>query len=168
MLLKEVGVSAKIVFGDMLCFTLSSDAKRPSMEGYGNNESAEPAHFWVEADGHLLDLGPHYLPREARRHIAPMPLVRWSLDKPLPHYLRYRERGRELVDIRPEPSIVDRVADFLERCHTYRRSHPNPVTLPRWELIDSSSLQAAARSGDVWARGAWLFASRPEFAKLPF
>lgn len=168
MLLRETGIDARIVFGDMMCFTLSTDAKRPSMEGYGSGHGAAPAHYWVEAAGHLIDLGPHYLPREARRQIAPMPLVRWSLDTPLPLYLRYRERGRELFEIQPDPSIAARVADFLDRCRTCSRSNPNAVTLPRWELIHAASLQSAARRGDVWARGAWLFASRPDLAKLPF
>jgi hypothetical protein len=168
MLLKEVGIIADIVFGDLLCFTLSTDTKRPLMEGYGNGKDGVPSHFWVEAADSLLDLGPYYLPREARRPIVSMPLIRWSLDTPLPLYLRYREVGRGHLEMEPEASIAPRVANFLEHCLTRSQSTKRAVTMPTWELKHAVSVHSAAQRGDMWARGALRFSSWANPATIPF
>jgi len=167
-LLKDNEVATQIVFGDMMCFTLSPDASKPGMAGYGNAGAGAPAHFWVEAGGSLLDLGPHYLPCDALRPIVSMPLIRWPLDEPMPLYLRYLEKGRGHADVRPEPSMSRQVADFIERCRALRHSAVDASPPPAWQLTGTPSLRSAADNGDIWARGALRWSSRVKSSVLPF
>lgn len=168
MLLQEVGITSHIVFGDMLCFTMTHDGKKPLLGGYGNAPGDAPSHYWLEAAGSILDLGPHYLPCSASRPIVGVPLIRWPVNTPMPSYLRYREAGRGDHTLRSSPSIADRVAQFLEHCQVLRQSSQFVTAVPTWQLKGEESLRLAARKGDPWARGALIFASRINPLELPF
>jgi hypothetical protein len=121
----------------------------------------------VETADVLLDLGVHYLPRESSHPIVAMPIVRWALHEPLPHYLRYRKVERA-TEMRPDSHIAERLADFVSRCDRHDQSLPSHVPLPAWTLTGPASLRAAARRGDVWARGATHFDGWVDPRNLPF
>ena len=166
-LLTQRGIACEFVSGEVLCFTLSPDGNRAQLEGYGNAVGGTPSHYWIEADGALLDLGVHYLPKEARRPIVAMPVVRWAKREPLPRYLRYREMGRAPA-MRPDSSIVGRVEDFLGRCEIVDRDLGDGLTAPAWALTGPDTLRAATQRSDTWARGAARFETWVDPRKLPF
>jgi hypothetical protein len=157
-LLRADGIDAKMVYGDVACFTISPDAKNAGWQGFVNNGVGPAAHFWIETVGYLLDLGPHYLPADSRRPIAPLPLIRWPLNEARPRYLRYRERGHGEADMRQDPELAQRVADFVDHCMTVRQSGDVPA-MPSytWQLLGTPSLMTAARKGDAWAGAALQF-----------
>lgn len=98
-MLREAGQPAEILAGDFLCFSVSKDGQEALMEGFGAHATTPPSHFWVEAAGRRLDLGPSYLPRRSRLDAAAIPPLNWGLSEPLPVYLRYRERQRWHPDV---------------------------------------------------------------------
>lgn len=170
-LLRLRGISAEIVGGDVLCFVLSQDARQSTLQGFGNASSELPSHFWLESDGVLLDLGPHYLPRGSSYPALAMPVVRWPLKAELPLFLRYRRRIRYHADVQlqqPDPAITRRMNTFLARCFEHDRSGQPVKTDWTWELTGMPAVRQAAQRGDRWARGAFLFLERATRAELPF
>ncbi|MBM7122126.1 hypothetical protein [Dyella kyungheensis] len=167
LILARRGINAEFLSGDVLSFTLSADRRHPQMQGYGNATNGAPTHFWVETADDLLDLGVHYLPRESSQPIVAMPIIRWSLREPLPHYLRYRKVGRAAV-MRPDPLIAERMENFLGQCGRHDHSLDSNVSLPTWTLTGRAGLHAAAQRGDVWARGAGHFEGWVDPSRLPF
>jgi hypothetical protein len=142
-LLSQGGIASEFVSGDILCFTLSTDGRTPLLEGYGNAAGGGPSHYWIEAEGALLDLGAHYLPMEARRPIVPMPVIRWDAKEPLPRYLRYRELARAPA-MQPEATIAEKVHGFVQHCELRDRRLGDDLTMPHWALTGPASLDAAA------------------------
>src|ERR1700686_4584001 len=51
LLLKQVGLKPQIIGGDFLCFVLSTDSRKATLQGFGSHTSPKPSHYWVEADG---------------------------------------------------------------------------------------------------------------------
>ena len=88
-LLQDAGFNANIVGGDFLAFVVARFEQRAGLQGFGLGTD-QPSHFWVEVDGTIIDVGPHYLPDDARFPATPMPFVAWSSASTLPLYLRYR------------------------------------------------------------------------------
>lgn len=160
--LRARGVPAVIVGGDFRCFMMSRDRKRATLEGFGGSaERNQPSHFWLECDGRRLDLGPHYLPRESQYPVVSVPVVRWSMQSELPSFLRYTPNvfyDRDAV-LNSTAEVIERMAQFVERCYTLDRSmKPIPAKWD-WELTDMTSLKSAASRGDRWAQGAIRYLS---------
>jgi len=164
-LLRAAGERAQIIAGDFLCFSVSRDGRSALMEGFGKMDANPPAHFWVEAAGRRLDLGPHYLPRRSRMEVAAIPPVCWSLGSPLPHYARYRERQRFDFDVELSPAdpLVERLREFRSICAQQPAASPHW----RWMLRSQGSVTAAARDGDTWAKNALLFLKCTTVGQLP-
>lgn len=153
-LLYADGISARIVFGDLACFTISPDFQTAGWDGYVN-DGKSAAHFWLEADGLQLDLGPYYLPANSRRPLAAMPLVRWQLNEVRPPYLKYRELGRGDVDLQTDVDLAKRAVDFVDRCVTLHRSGSRILLgAATWQLTGTPSLMTEAHRGNTWARAA--------------
>jgi hypothetical protein len=169
-LLQEAGLSPEIVGGEFLCLALSPDGKRATLQGFGKPNSQEPSHYWVELGKTLIDVGPHYLPRNSSHPSVPIPFVRWSLAAPLPRFLRYRAviRYDPHVTLVSDAEILNRMDDFLARCQQENQAATGEVKLPTWQLKDMASLQYAAQRGDPWARGTSMFLRHSATIQLPF
>lgn len=167
-LLRAAGESAQIVYGDLLCFSVSSDGREAQLEGFGTSDTSRPSHFWVEAAGRRLDLGPYYLPRQSRLEAVQTPPVCWTISAPTPFYLRYRthQRNHPDVELPPDDQLTERLSAFRATCA--RLSNTNPVPGWRWLLRSPGSVTAAARTGDRWAIGALKFLRTASLRQLPF
>lgn len=166
-LLRASGQPAEILAGDFLCFSVSKDGREALMEGFGAQAAIPPSHFWVEAAGRRLDLGPSYLPRRSRLDAAGIPPLNWGLSAPLPLYLRYRERQRWHPDV--ELPSGDPLAERLGR---FRAVLAQVATAPPasgwpWVLHSSGAVTRAARTGDPWALGALRFLKVADRRTLP-
>lgn len=168
-LLKTTGHAATIVGGEFLAFTVSQSESEASLQGFGLG-AGEPSHYWVEVAGSLLDLGPHYLPRSSSYPAAKMPIVAWLMATPLPPYLRYRAAVRydPDVELQSNPATTKRMQDFLGECLRRHKAQIGQSKLASWLLTDASSLSAAAKAGDVWARHALRFERQTKVEQLPF
>lgn len=166
--LRAAGHLAEILAGDFLCFSLSQDGSQAILDGFGTVSADPPSHFWVEAAGIRLDLGPCYLPRRARFAAVDIPPLCWALSVPLPHYLRYRPslRYHPDVELAPDSPLIDRLASFRAACTRDVATTPQPPW--RWVLRSPGAVTAAARSGDPWARGARRFLRVAQPSELPF
>jgi hypothetical protein len=165
--LAALGQSATIVTGDVLCLSASRSCAAPMLEGFGTQDGTAPSHFWVEAAGRRLDLGPHYLARRSRLDALPSPPVAWGLDVPQPLYLRYRVRERHPeFELPSNDPLAKRLAGFSADCA--RRAEEVPTPSWTWLLRSPGSVRAAARAGDTWARTALLFEARVDRSHLPF
>jgi len=169
-LLKEEGIASEIIAGDVACFVLYTQDNQPGMDGFKSETLGVSAHFWVETVHVLIDLGPHYLPRDTRRPIAEMPLICWPRDVRLPNYLRYREKARYLPNakLQVDSDMMERMAGFLTHCESRRHAASSAVKTTSWELRGPDSLRIAASKGDQWARSALKFDSWVNPSKLPF
>jgi hypothetical protein len=167
-LLNDDGMRAQAVGGDFLCAVVSDDGQQMSLQGFGTNDGGEPSHFWLQAGGNLLDLGPMYLPYESSFSAPSPPLLRWSLSSRLPGFLAYRERVKyaEGVDI-ATPEIRQRNADFISACRANRELHGEDIRPPQWQLKDMQSLRYAAQRQDPWALAACKFVRRSIKAEFP-
>lgn len=167
-LLRAAGLPAEIVAGDFLCFSVSKDGREALMDGFGTQAATTPSHFWVEAAGRRLDLGPSYLPRRSRLDAAAIPPLNWGLSAPLPHYLRYRERQRWHPDVEMPPGdpLAERVGRFRSVLARVASAAPGP-SWP-WMLHGSGAVTRAARAGDPWALGALRFLKVADRRTLPF
>lgn len=170
LLLKEAGFTPEIVGGDFLCFVLSVDNRQGTLQGFGNPDATQVSHYWIEANGSLIDLGPSYLPKGSRFPALPIPVARWPLDTALPAYLRYREHIRFAPDVvlQSDLEIQIRMENFLNRCREINLASSNQRIRNGWELKGPLSLLAAARNGDRWARGTTIFTQRVKVKDLPF
>lgn len=167
-LLRAAGQPAEIVYGDFLCFMTSQDGRDALFTGFGTADGDRPSHFWVEAAGYRLDLGPYYLVRQARFRAAPIPPLCWKLAAPLPIYLRYRvlQRCDPDVELPPGDPLVERVAGFRAKC--LEVSADAPAAPWPWALTNPGAVTQAARAGDVWASGALHVLKQAHLQRLPF
>lgn len=167
-LVRAAGQPAEILAGDFLCFSVSKDGREALMEGFGKPAANPPSHFWVEAAGRRLDLGPSYLPRRSRFDAAPIPPLNWGLSAPLPLYLRYRERQRchPDVELAPDDPLAERLSQFRSTCASLAASTPTPPW--SWLLYGPGAVARAARTGDRWAQGALHFLKVADRQALPF
>jgi hypothetical protein len=168
-LLTEAGLSPQIVGGDFLCLMLSTDNRKTTLQGFGGG-TVGPSHFWIEANGILIDLGACYLPRGSSYAAVPTPVIRWPLSIPLPHFLRYQAHIRYHYDValHSDVTITQRMDEFLERCRIRSQTETRQLKLPSWELTGHASLKSAAQKGSIWARTAIVFHQRMPREQLPF
>lgn len=168
-ILKSKSVKAIIVGGNVGAFTLSADGREALLEGFGGGDIAQPSHYWVEANGVILDPGVSYLPKRSRMSAVSMPMIAWIKNNALPNYLQYIEKIRyaeEAEYIFPD-DIANRVAEFIRRCEKRYTSRTAKKKLPTWLLSNQKDLDKAARSGDRWARGAVRFQSMDSAPTIP-
>jgi hypothetical protein len=168
-LLLDAGVEAQIVGGDFGAFIVSPDNRRAAVQGFGFGEE-QCSHFWVESDGRLLDLGPHYLPRDSSFPVVAMPAVAWPLAEPLPRGLRYRALDRFPPDagMSSEPIIQARGERFMEACRQRMARQKGALTLPCWMLDGTATWESRIRRREHWALGLKEFEKRAAPADLPF
>jgi hypothetical protein len=168
-LLFDAGIQAEIVGGDFVAFVVSRDGTRAGMHGFAHSAD-QCSHFWVEASGRLIDLGPYFLPRESSFDVAPMPAVAWELSHPLPRFLRYRiqERFDQKALMNRDPAINARCAAFIERCRDMVHSSDALLKFPTWIVTGPSSVEIEANRKTPWAIGAMQFAMRSDPRDLPF
>jgi hypothetical protein len=168
-LLEDLGFDANIVGGDFLAFIVSTSGQRAGLQGFGEGQG-QLSHFWVEIGETLIDVGPHYLPKGSSYRASPVPFVAWSRASTLPKFLRYRVQVRYArhAALHAPSAIVDRVKDFVAQCRDRIATQKGQPSLPSWILVDSVSLEAAAKRGDFWARNAMRFAAGVGDAQLPF
>lgn len=163
------GIEAVIVGGNIGVFTLSTDGRKALLEGFGGGDSAQPSHYWVEANEIILDPGVSYLPKRSKIKAVSMPMVAWSKSSELPKFLQYVEKVRYTKDAQyvfPEV-IANRVSEFIDRCSKRYSSKVARKKLSTWLLSDPTELIAAAKSGDIWARGAIRFQSMDSVPTIP-
>jgi hypothetical protein len=168
-LLRDAGVEAEIVGGDFVAFIVSSNGARAGMQGFGFGKE-QCSHFWIVAEGRLLDVGPHLLPNDSSYPVAAMPLVAWEMEASLPPYLRYRPVQRF-----PAEAVMSAVPEQNARCERFiadcriRLSSQIAGSKPlSWLLTGPSATETAARGRDPWAVGALRFAGMTSVAELPF
>jgi hypothetical protein len=168
-LLKDEGISARIIGGDFICAVVAKDGSQMSLQGFGSQSGGMPSHYWVEAQGMLLDLGPMYLPCESSFPASPLPVLCWPATSKMPDFVAYRERVRyaDGVEI-TNPEFFQKNAEFISHCRENWRAHTGPISLGTWQLKDFQSLHQAATRGDSWARAAIVFLKRSFKAKFPF
>lgn len=167
-LLRAAGQSAEILSGDFLCFSVSKDGRQSLMEGFGTPTANVPSHFWVEADGRRLDLGPSYLPRSSRLDAASIPPLNWGLSAPLPLYLRYRAHHRWHADaeLPSDDPLIENLSRFRSILAQVATTRPTPHW--SWHLHGPGAVTRAARCGDLWAKGALRFLKVADRQELPF
>ncbi|MDA9489562.1 hypothetical protein [Bradyrhizobium sp. CCBAU 11361] len=168
-LLQDAGHPAAIVGGDFVAFVVATSGERAGLQGFGFGKD-EPSHFWVTLDNTIIDLGPHYLPRDSRYPAQPLPLVAWSPASRLPKYLRYRAEIEydPAVRLNSTPEIEKRMDTFVARCRKRFAEQRGQPKLPRWVLMGEASLAEAAAGGDAWAQNALRFAAGIGDEELPF
>lgn len=167
-LLEDAGLDAQVAGGDFLCAVVSTDGRQLSLQGFGTTGVGEPSHYWVHANGMLIDPGPAYLPHESPYPAAALPVVAWASPSPLSDVLAYRERVRVTPDAAiSDPVIAQRVADFVARCRTRRDSGSASNHPPFWLLRDMASLRHRAQRRDPWALAAKTFLRRGMKADFP-
>ncbi|AWH87997.1 hypothetical protein [Limnobaculum parvum] len=163
------GVKAVIVGGNMGAFTLSADGRKALLEGFSGGDMVQPSHYWVEANGVILDPCVSYLPRRSRICAVSMPMVAWSKNVALPNYLQYVEKIRyaeEVGFIFPD-DIGIRVQEFIEYCQKQYSSKTVKKKFATWLLSNPNELNNAARLGDRWAKGAIRFQSMNSVPTIP-
>lgn len=168
-LLIDAGVRAEFIGGDFVAFVVSRDGTRAGVQGFTHAKD-QCSHFWVEASGRLIDIGPHFLPNESSYDVAEMPAVAWDLSHQLPRYLRYRiqERFNEDTLLIRDQVINSRCAAFAECCRRIARSSDAPSKFPTWIVTGPASVEIAANRKVPWAIGAARFARRSDSADVPF
>jgi hypothetical protein len=168
-LLRDEGISTQIIGGDFICAVVAKDGSRMTLQGFAGQPGGMPSHYWVEAQGLLLDLGPMYLPCESSFPASPLPALRWPTTSKLPDFVAYRERVRYDGGVAiANPELRQRNAEFISHCRKVGRTHTEQIALGTWQLRDFQSLHRAATEGDSWARAATLFLRRSLRAEFPF
>lgn len=158
-ILKDAGVKSVIVGGDVGAFTLSNDGRQASLEGFGGSSQDQPSHYWVEANGILLDPNISYLPKRSRIQRAPMPMIAWRCAYALPKGLQYKGiiRYDEDAEFLFPDEISKRISTFIEQCRKIYKSTAAKKKLSTWILSSPESLINKARSGDKWSIGVSRF-----------
>lgn len=147
-ILKRKSVKTIIVGGNVGVFTLSADGREVLLEGFGGGDIAQPSHYWIEANGLILDLGVSYLPKRSHMSAVSMPMIAWMKNNPLPNYLQYIDKIRyaeEVEYIFPD-DITNRVPEFIRRCEKRYASRTAKKKLPTWLLTNQKDLDKAARA----------------------
>lgn len=165
-LLQRRGIASEIVGGNYTCLVVSTDMQQASHQGFGSQSTDKLSHYWVEAQGYLLDPGPHYLPLRSSFPAAPLPMIRWPLASSIPHFMRYQEQARYAQEAKLQSSqeIQDRMSDFLVACE----QAPGDAPMPCWQLKGLESLRYAAGKNDPWALGALRCIAEYPPSSLPF
>lgn len=168
-ILVSKGIKAVIVGGNVGVFTLSADGRQALLEGFGGGDMTQPSHYWIEANGVILDPCVSYLPRRSQMRAVPMPMVAWSKNIALPNCIQYVEKIRyaEEVEFAFPDEIANRVQQFIECCLKRYASTVAKKKLVTWLLTNPSELNNAARSGDLWAKGAIRFQSMNSVPTIP-
>jgi len=168
-LLRDASVPSRLVGGDFVGFIVARDNSRAGLAGFGFAEEG-CAHFWVETDTTIVDLGPSYLSHQASYPVARMPAAAWEPLNRLPAYLRYRavEHFRDDVGFSADPAIRDRADAFVADCRARWASRRGHLPHPSWVMTGEAAVVTAARRKDRWALGALRFASMTDLADLPF
>ncbi|NKK74024.1 hypothetical protein GFL21_28855 [Rhizobium anhuiense] len=169
-LLSDFGHDASIQGGDAVTFMVSRFGHQAGMQGFANAQEGH-AHYWVVAAGQLIDIGPHYLPRDSGYPAADVPLVCWDIAAGLPPFLRYRviEDFGPLTGLVTTNEIHERMGSFIGQCRSKARNQVGQPKLPMWLLTSREAVERSAAQGDVWAKGALRFASMPGIEQsLPF
>lgn len=167
-LLEDAGLDAQVAGGDFLCAVVSTDGRQLSLQGFGTTGVGDASHYWVHANGMLIDPGPAYLPYESPYPAASPPALTWANALPLPPVLAYRERVRVTPDAAiSDPVIAQRVADFVAHCRTRRDAGSAWGHPPFWLLRDMAALRHRAQRRDPWALAAQTFLRRGMKANFP-
>jgi hypothetical protein len=168
-LLRDADVDALLVGGDFVAFIVSRDGRQASMQGFGFGDT-QCSHFWVEAEGRLIDLGPHFLPEDTRFPAAPMPAVAWDLANPLPRSIRYRtiQRFPAEAEMSSDPIVQARCRTFIAKCRSRRNSQVNFLKFPTWIVTGKPSMTIATNRRDPWAVGADRFERLVVPQSIPF
>lgn len=168
-LLKDAGVEATLIGGDFAAFVMSLDGAQASVQGFGFGED-QCSHFWVEADGRLIDVAPHFLPRESSYPVVPMPAIAWDLSETLPQYFRYRviERFPEAAMMSSDATINARCERFVAACQERLQAQVGPIDFPTWVATGSASVAKMVNRKDRWALGARRFEGLADLQDLPF
>ncbi|MDX0980297.1 hypothetical protein GOE03_30970 [Sinorhizobium medicae] len=169
-LLSDFGHAASIQGGDAATFMVLQSEDQAGMQGFANAAEGQ-AHYWVVAAGQLVDIGPHYLPQDSSFAAATVPLVCWELAQGFPTFLRYRalEDFGSVTALVATNEIHARMESFIGHCRTKVNQQLGQPKLPTWILTDHQAVDAHAKRGDSWARGALQFASMPGIERsLPF
>ncbi|MBP1843906.1 hypothetical protein J2046_002164 [Rhizobium petrolearium] len=169
-LLSDFGHDASIQGGDAVTFMVSRSGHQAGMQGFAHAQEGH-AHYWVVAAGWLIDIGPHYLPRDSGYPAAEVPLVCWEIAGGLPPFLRYRvlEDFGPLTGLAATNEIHERMELFIGQCRSKAGNLIGQPKLPTWLLTSREAVERSAKQGDVWAKGALRFASMPGVEQsLPF
>lgn len=168
-ILKNEGIKAIIVGGNVGAFTMSSDGRQALVEGFGGGDVNQPSHYWVEVDGFILDPNVSYLPKSSRIQAVPMPMIAWDKNTPMPQYLQYKYtiRYSEEVEYVFPNEILVRISDFIESCKKRYSSKAAKKKLSTWLLASPKDLNNAAKAGDKWASGAIRFQSMRSAPRVP-
>jgi hypothetical protein len=167
-LLEDEGITAHMVGGDFICVVVSTDAKQLASQGFKSPVAGTPSHFWVEAQGELIDLGPMYLPVKSSYPAAPLPVFRLKLAAGAPKFCKYREHNRYPPDVvLVAPKMQQRIEEFVAHCRARMRLASQQTSLETWEMTGPSSLIDAARRGDLWAGAAFKYLAKSMKAEFP-
>lgn len=168
-LLKDQGCEVIAYGGDFAAFVVAANNQVAGMQGFGGGID-QCSHFWVEAEGRRLDLGPHFLPKSSTYPAAPMPAVAWDVSEPLPVYLRYMAQLRfgDDAEISQDAAINQRVDDFVAACRARMKAHAGPMDFPTFLLTGHQAVKAAAAHRDLWALGACRFMQMETVENMPF
>lgn len=156
---RESGLPATLVGGDLLAFTVSTDGREASLQGYGGSSDGL-SHVWVEAADRILDLGIHYLPAESRYSALAMPASMWKLSNEFRPYMRYRS-FQTTTDAGGfgfrNADHNERLARFENGCRSRIQNLFGNPKLPFWLVEGPASVEEAARAGNPWAASALRF-----------
>lgn len=167
-LLRDAGVEGSLVGGDFAAFIVATAGNKAGLQGFGLG-TKQCSHFWVEAEGRLIDVAPHFLPADASYPIAPMPGVAWDMAHLRPQALRYREVQRfpGSAGFSADPAIQNCGHDFVQLCRE-RFDQQSGAKFPTWIITGPASLDIAANKGNAWALGAKRFEALAHASNLPF
>ena len=156
-LLEDEGFTGEVVGGDFAAFIMSIGADRAGVQGFSFGEE-QCSHFWVEAGGRLIDLGPFFLPYDSSYPVVAMPALAWDLSSPRPASLRYRELARfpQSTPLSPDSTVIERGKTFVRLVRTRYGEQP-ALKFPTWIVTGRPSLEIAANRGNPWAQGAKKF-----------
>jgi hypothetical protein len=167
-LLKDEGISAQIIGGDFVCAVIAKDQSQMTLQGFGSQPSKVPSHYWIEAQGTLIDLGTMYLPYGSSFPASPLPVMRWPTTLNLPDFVAYREAERFSKEVEiADPVLRTRNSEFVSVCRKSRSTHTGIISLNTWELTSLTALHQAAVKGDSWARAVTIFLRRSLRAEFP-
>lgn len=160
-ILKSEGIRAVIVGGDVGALAISIDGSHASLEGFAGSLKGQPSHYWVEANGVLLDPNVSYLPKNSKIQRIPMPMVAWNQRKAMPKSLQYVDQIRydEDVEFRFPDDIAERITTFINMCKKRYASKATKKKLSGFVISSPESIQQHAASGNKWALGSIRFQS---------
>lgn len=153
-LLKAMGHDPVVVGGNFLTFVVARNEPKGSMQGYGS-DSSKHAHFWVELNGSIIDLGTYYLPIGSSFPAHDIPATFWDKSHALPSGMRYDPEASyaSLESVYLEPHIVEKMEPFLAACDARVAKPLVKPKIGKWLVTSPASIDRAASKGDLWAQG---------------